>query len=742
MKHIVLILILIISVSARASAQDKDDAYLDSLVSLYSQLDNNALVKLRICDKIAEGHYNVDSTFVWAERQLHLAKLQNNAYYEAKAWGYKGWAFSYRDDYASAIQCNFRAIIIADSIGNQKIKAKNYEMLGNNYSYLSNYKQSYIYYDIALQLFEELGDPEYIARCTSLMAQNCFYQKMYRQAEEMYYKAIALDSANNNTDDLLDDYDGLATLYIVQYKHTSSEKNTSLIAKARQAINKANTIKTDFLYSRYQLLGTKADLIFQEATIYDYQGEQLQSALDTMWQCINEGYAIIEKIQNGEKIQFDIQKANYYTLGKQYDKAKPLLDSLQARIDSSFVNTDCTENIYLAHDRYYTALNDYKNAYYYKSKFYEHVNSQASIDYAIMTTQEMAQAKFNDEMQQHREREQLRARIIQIASVALILGVLIAVFEVLRTRRHYRELNEKNETLQQQKSEIISQQEETLTQRDKLAKQNEEISSQNLQIKDSIGYASLIQRSVMPDDAMMQQIFSDYYVIYRPLNIVAGDFYWADSVGKYKMAVCADSTGHGVPGAFVSMLGISLLNDLAPSVIENNGSASLILNQMRRRLMSALGQSKEKYDRGEKVNMDGIDLALVIIDTETDTLHYAGAYRPLWIFSNGTLTEITHDKMPIGIYVGDFKDFNEKTVSIHKGDALYMFSDGITDQFGYIDDAHSKYKHFSIKRLFKLVDDLAPLPFPTQHAAINNAIDSWQNGYQQLDDITFLAIKL
>ena len=742
MKRIVLILLLIISVSARTSAQDKDDAYLDSLATVYYASDDYSQDKILSCNLLAAGHYNVDSTLAWAERLLKLSKIQDRAFFEAKALGYKSWALYYANKYTEANDCNFRAILIADSIGNEDIKAQNYQMLGDNYSKLCDYKQSYSYYNTALQIYEQLGDSEMIADCIKTMAQNCISQKMYKQAEFLFQKAIAIDSANNNIDNLLSDINGLISLYLTQYNHTSSEKQLDLIAKAKRELNKIDTMKSDYLYIRSEILSSRIEVLSREATEYGYNGKRLQSVLDTIRQSIAEGYEITEKTQSDEQMTFDIHKANYYTLSKQYTAAKALLDTLTADIDSIYVGDNNIKGIYLACDNYYTAIHDYKNAYHYKSKYYEQVNSQTSIDYAIKAAQDLAQANFDKEMQQHKYLEKRKARIRQFATGALILIVLIAIFEVIRTRRHYRQLNEKSEKLLIQKQEISSQQEEILSQRDQLAQQNEEIRTRNKQINDSIGYASLIQRAVMPDDAMLQHLFSDYYVIYRPLNIVAGDFYWAGSVGKYKMAVCADSTGHGVPGAFVSMLGISLLNDLAPSVIENKGSASLILNEMRRRLMAALGQSKEKYDRGEKMNMDGIDLALVVIDTESDTMHYAGAYRPLWIFDGEKIVEIKPDKMPIGVYIGKPQDFTEHTIKISKGDSLYMFSDGITDQFGYTDSTRTEYRHFSSKRLFKLVGDIAPLPFSEQSAAINNTIDTWQNGYIQLDDITFLAIKL
>ena len=714
MRNIVLILTLILSVSHPSAAQDGDDAYLDSLAELYYSLKDLDTTKLRICDEIAAKHYNVDSTFAWAKRQIKLAQLQHNAFYEAKALVFNSWAYYYIDEYAKANECNFRAIIILDSIGDQALKARNYLMLGDNYHYLNDFKQSTYNYNVALQIFEEIQDSAMIAACYRSLAQSYFMQKLYSPAEEYFQHAIDIDSTTQEYDYLLTDYQGLALMYLTKYLYNNAKPDTSLITKAKQTINKTNDIPSDYEYGIYTALETKSNILFYEATIHGYQGKRLQSLLDTMRMCHEQGSEIVRKLQNSDTICFEICRANYYTLSKQFSNAKTLLDSLIKASDEQKINAENADRLYLACDNYYTAIHDYKTAYYYKSRFYEIINSQTSIDYAVMAAQDIAQAKFDEEIRHRQEQEAKKTRITIYFAIAFILILTLITIESIRSRRHNRALNAKNE----------------------------KISIQNQRIKASINYASLIQHAAMPDKAQINNLFAEHFIIYRPLDIVAGDFYWINSAGKYKMAVCADSTGHGVPGAFVSILGISLLNDLAPTALSNGGSASSILNEMRNRLMYSLGQDKSKFGSESQMNTDGIDLALAIIDTETNTLHYAGAYRPLWIYSQGTLTAIKPDKMPIGIYAGALKPFTEHTTPIHKGDTLYMFTDGIPDQFGYTDESKTDYKNFSVKQLFNLIGSIAPLPFSEQRDAITSAIDSWQNGYLQLDDITFFALKL
>lgn len=721
MQRIALILSLLLAVSSRVSAQDLDDAALDSLAAVYYTLDDNDTAKLRVCNLIAQGHYNTDSTIVWAERQITLAGIQGNALSEAMAWGYLSWAYYFHNEYGKANECNFRAIIIADSIGNDDIKADNFRMLGDNYCFINDYQQSHDYYSIALDLYEKIQDTVMIAACMRAMAQNFVCQKMYGQAEVYYRKALAIDSLAGDDDYLLSDRTGLANMFLTQYLHNGTVRDLNLLEKAKSEVALGDLIGSDFIYSIYGMLELKSQILAQEAIGHGYEGKRLQEVLDSMRNCHEEGYAIVEKLQISDKKIFDVCRANYLTLSKKFSEAKHVLDSLLACEDDGFVDVSYTEYLYTACDIYYTVIGDYKNAYYYKSKFYEFINNQTSINYAVKAAQDIAKSEFDEQMRDHREREQFRAKIIQYCIIGFSVISIFFLIDFFKTRRHNRILNNKNDLLEKQKSEI---------------------SFQNSQIMDSIGYAGMIQRALMPDDGEIRSVFSDYYLIYRPLNIVAGDFYWMEQVGKYKMVVGADSTGHGVPGAFVSVLGINILNDLAHRVVKNNGSPAKILDEMRRRLMLALGQDREKFERGEKINMDGIDLALAIIDTETNTLRYSGAYRPLWVYNGDGVTVLKPDKMPIGVYVGDQYDFSEQTLQVKPGDALYMFSDGITDQFGYLDEERTKYKHFSIKRLLSTVGDIAAKPFPEQHQILESALDSWQNGYQQLDDILFLAVKI
>ena len=239
----------------------------------------------------------------------------------------------------------------------------------------------------------------------------------------------------------------------------------------------------------------------------------------------------------------------------------------------------------------------------------------------------------------------------------------------------------------------------------------------------------------------MSDLFGDYFLIYRPLDIVAGDFYWASQIGRYKILVCADCTGHGVPGAFVSMLGISLLNEVS-SHISDTCNAACILDDLRTKLMNSLGQSKKKYENGTIYSMDGMDLVMVVMEDGSNVVQFAGAYRPLWIWRNGELIQLKPDKMPIGLYLGSEKNFTNHELEVFPGDVLYMFSDGIPDQFGFVDDSRTRCKHFSTKKLAKLITDIGHLPLTEQKSRIEHEVDIWKNGYKQLDDNILIGVRV
>jgi serine phosphatase RsbU (regulator of sigma subunit)/ligand-binding sensor domain-containing protein len=290
---------------------------------------------------------------------------------------------------------------------------------------------------------------------------------------------------------------------------------------------------------------------------------------------------------------------------------------------------------------------------------------------------------------------------------------------------------------------------EIVKQRDEIVQQKDLIEEKNRDITDSIEYASRIQQAILSSEEYLEKILPEHFILFKPRDIVSGDFYWAyqTSAGKAILAV-ADCTGHGVPGAFMSMIGNSLLNEI---VIENGiDDPAEILNRLKDGIIKALDQKNND-------SKDGMDISIAVLDKETKKLYYAGANNPLYIVSpkqtietNFTiidpnisleedqlnLFEIKPDKMPIGYMSEREETFTTHTLTLESTDIVYLFSDGYADQFGGPKGKKFKYKTFKQLLLSLYTQDLKQ-----QAETLDNSIEEWRGEIEQVDDICVAGIK-
>lgn len=262
-----------------------------------------------------------------------------------------------------------------------------------------------------------------------------------------------------------------------------------------------------------------------------------------------------------------------------------------------------------------------------------------------------------------------------------------------------------------------------------------ELAEKNKDITSSIEYAKRLQDAILPSIKQLRHSFPDSFVLYLPKDIVSGDFYWFAEKDGRKIIVASDCTGHGVPGAFMSMLGINLLNSI---IIEKGITRpDLILNELHLRVVEALHNSERENDR---VN-DGMDLSLVCIDEENRVIEYAGAYNPLLMLKKeeNDLVQIKADKQPIGgnLYEGKERVFTLNSLDYRHGDEIYLFSDGFIDQFG-----GPKGKKFMIKRFKQLILDTLGMSKKIQKIELETRFNEWKGKEEQIDDVIVIGIKL
>lgn len=261
-----------------------------------------------------------------------------------------------------------------------------------------------------------------------------------------------------------------------------------------------------------------------------------------------------------------------------------------------------------------------------------------------------------------------------------------------------------------------------------------QIKKQNKNIKDSITYASRIQSALLESEFSLTNHFADYMIYFKPRDIVSGDFYWLHYQGDRVLIAAADCTGHGVPGAFMSLLGIAFLNEMMAPLgqQEQDFSPAHILDHLKDKIVSSLHQGGKFGD-----SRDGMDMALCCIDFDKMELQFAGAHNPLVMFRNGELIEVEADRMPVGYYESRGRTFTNHTVSIQHGDVLYLFSDGYADQLG-----GDNRRKFLRKRFYSFLQDLHSHPFEYQKQVLDENFYDWKGVLPQTDDILILGLKL
>jgi len=262
-------------------------------------------------------------------------------------------------------------------------------------------------------------------------------------------------------------------------------------------------------------------------------------------------------------------------------------------------------------------------------------------------------------------------------------------------------------------------------------KQKAEIELQNIEITDSINYAKRIQTSILPDVNRLKESFNDAFILFLPRDIVSGDFYWFDKLGDEKfIIVCADSTGHGVPGAFMSMIGSTLLQDIVSR--QHITKPSEILTILNQQIFSTLNQNIELG-----VSNDGMDMVVCELNTKTRHLRFASAMRPVIIVIDGESYYIKGNRSSVGGESVIEKFFDDQEYYLNKGDSIYMFSDGLPDQFG-----GPTGKKMKITRLKTLIEEIVKLPMVKQKEIILKYYDDWKGSSEQVDDVLMMGIRI
>lgn len=353
--------------------------------------------------------------------------------------------------------------------------------------------------------------------------------------------------------------------------------------------------------------------------------------------------------------------------------------------------------------------------------------------------------------------------IFIIGLIALVAYALLLFLMYKNKKKTNKILSAQYEEIRQQKEEILAQRDEILSQRDEIISQRDEIAaSRDLvmdqkkhiegmlhEVNQSIDYAQRIQATVLPEESFLDEHFDSHFILYKPKNKVSGDFYWCAHVEGQIIVAVADCTGHGVPGAFMSMLGTSFLREIVQK--EYITDPAVILRKLRKEIIKALKQKGTSGEQNTPASLsvkDGMDIALVSINKKSKLMHYAGANSSLLFIRHAeivenlkvALHELKADKMPIGIF-DQMVNFTNHEIQMQSGDMIYIFSDGYADQFG-----GSNTKKYLSKNFRKLITEISTKSMLEQKVILDVTIENWKTGFdvhcEQTDDITVLGIKI
>lgn len=637
-----------------------------------------------------------------------------------------------------AVDYALHACAIADTLENPWLIAETYHALGNS---LGRFKNNHIATKNLAKSFHiyiNMHDTAHLVEVWHDLIPTFLHVGMLDSARVLCDRCRAINNIFNDKKALamsnaLSGMTQLAyyrtDLYLnPQYKHLDSAKSFFNMADSLNAIytnpNTSKIIYTGVAEMLYNFSAIEKDKKLSRQ-LADSSLHYMPTAIET---AIKTGDADFL-----HRINILAMKAHY--AAGDMAGTKKIVDSLVSVAEHSKATADIV-TAYRAKSILAAYQNDYKKAFEYRvisSKNKDVLNSNTQ---SFNQTLKIAMTQnANDSTKATIRETQLRDEAERQATITIIITIILAMLIgiVALIFHNYKRTKKLNEKIKDINGEMRAQ--------------SEEIKIKNEEIMDGITYASIIEFAAMPSANEMKLIFGDNLTHLSARDIVSGDFYWAseDASRRYKLLAVGDCTGHGVPGALLSMLGMSILDYTTRHFGTGEISAGIVLDKMRNNFKRTLNQSSYRTDK----TIDSIDIALLVFDTQTQTLHYSAAFRPLVLFRYGEFMRMKADSMPIGIYPREKPHFTNNEMKLSKGDIIYLYTDGLTDQDGY-ENAEAQYpKAYSSKRFFKLLKTIFTLPFDEQERLIKADLDQWrmpkspsQTECAKTDDSTIVAVAV
>ncbi|MGZ3904608.1 MAG: tetratricopeptide repeat protein, partial [Bacteroidia bacterium] len=641
-----------------------------------------------------EGSY--DKTIHFCDQGIILAQRFGFQKFKGLFLHKKGVAYFNLGNFPQALTAYQQALSLREEIGDSLGTAKTLGNIGNTYNEMANYSKAMDMHLRTIKICEKIHDESVLKNSFSSLGDIYKNTGEYEKSIEYHTKSLKIEEVLKNKEGIAKSLGNLGKVYFLKKEYETA------LSFQQQALAIAKEIEDD-----YTIANTLLDIggIYQEKKEYrkslefyeegkkKFEAMGDKSGLVTAELNIGSVYISLDKLKEAEQISIKaIALAKELGMTESESEGYKNLPEIYEKMHLPLKAYDAFKKYILLRDSINSEANQKEMVKHEMSYVFDKKESE------MIAEEEKRAAIAASESQRQR-----------VVIYGVSFGFLLVLILVAVVYRNLRENKKKNKIIETQKAEVEHKQKEIL---------------------DSILYAQRIQKALLASEALLNENLPEHFVLFKPKDIVSGDFYWATVAHNKFYLVTADSTGHGVPGAFMSLLNISFLNEaINEKHFEHPHDA---LNHTRSRLISSL-----KADGSEEGGKDGMDCILTAFDFKNNLVEYAAANNGFYIVRNGELLSFKADKMPVGKSPRDHESFTSQKIELQKGDTVYTLTDGFPDQFG-----GPKGKKFKYKPLEEILLANCHLSMQQQKELLLARFEDWRGDLEQVDDVLLIGIKI
>lgn len=733
-----LVTILFVFVTLSAFAQEDDSEVvnpnqlkIDSLLRIANSNVPDS-TKARLYSIVASQSGNNDTILKYANLSIQLTQPSDSLQI-AKNFYNIGKAYYMLDESDKAIPYFKRVAQTMNAMGVGAKEATAYIAIGSCYEDLNNQDSIAYYYNKALKIYIVEKDTAKIIYAYLMTGQVYSNLELHTSAIDNYKQALQYATLSKDSLEMANCY------YMIgqsMFKR-SDTLDYDVINNLRKSVyifDNTEIVDIYYIQAKYLAYNALAEAYIKAANVTGKK--EYADSCDIYLTKIGD-----YELSNGHYnnyIKMCYVKTDYLLFYKRYGDALNELLKINNYITDDYPVSGLKkyhEHLY----NVYKILGNYPKALEHLEKFDEY--KFASLNDSTLATiknSEVERTRMIEELKRENAEKlhQAQKKIFVIIIISFAAGIVLVFMMFWHKRKSNLILAEKNNLLDSQKNEIESQRDEIHAQRDEIERQMHKVDAINKDLIGSINYAKRIQFAAVSKKSEVDALFPENFVYYVPCNIVSGDFYRVAQCGKYRVSITADCTGHGIPGAFLSMLGISALKEFCITE-EDAANPGSVLDRMRIFIKSTLVSDNEN-----NIN-DGMDITICSFDFDAMEMRYAMANQTAYIIRNGNVIKLKGDHMPVGRYLVEKEHFESMSIPIEKGDMVYTFSDGIQDQPGGDVSLYGELgKRFMSKNLIALLLQNSDKPLDEQRQLLDESITAWRGFRQQVDDMTMIGIRV